>query len=187
MSQLIEQVYASRSAFEVNQSSGGVAPEVARILAQSRRNNQKLEIGGLLYYGDGCFFQCLEGEEEKVEALFRRIRRDPRHRDIQVLSRRKIDQRRFGDWFMKYVPAEAGVRQFLADRGMRSFDPYAFDHKSIAEMLGVLDEAEDLPTQALDAEEVRSPRLSDRQLAIGALVLAALAVILSSMALVAVV
>ena len=61
MSKLVQLIYASRATFAPNLASGGIEKEVGRVLVQSRRNNPKKEIGGVLYYGDGCFFQCLEG------------------------------------------------------------------------------------------------------------------------------
>ena len=59
MSSLIRLIYVSRANFEPAKESGGIEPTVARILMQSRRNNPKEQIGGVLYFGDGYFFQCL--------------------------------------------------------------------------------------------------------------------------------
>lgn len=81
------------------------APDHARILATSRRNNQRDGITGLLYSDEARFLQVLEGPEGKVEEAFARIQADPRHRALVQLSRRTIEAREFGDWEMAhYTP-----------------------------------------------------------------------------------
>ncbi len=81
-------------------SPAGPAADVAQILETSRRNNRRDGITGLLYADGTRFLQALEGSPDRVEAAFARIRTDPRHRAIVVLSRRAIDAREFGAWDM---------------------------------------------------------------------------------------
>ena len=64
----------------------GIEPNVARILAKSRINNRRDGLVGVLYFGDSCFFQCLEGTESAVDALYARLQSDTRHTDIKLLS-----------------------------------------------------------------------------------------------------
>ena len=129
MSQLIRLVYASHSVHKPN--GGAVDPVVGSVLAQSRRNNPKNEIGGILFFGDGYFFQCLEGEAHKVIATYNRIVRDDRHTGAQVLLQRSIDERLFTDWSMKYIPAADGVKALLKKHGYRRFTPFEFSHDLI--------------------------------------------------------
>lgn len=75
-------------------------PEPAAILRASRRNNGRDGVTGLLYYNGRRFLQALEGEQPAVEAAFERIRRDPRHRAVVLLSRREVTEREFGPWAM---------------------------------------------------------------------------------------
>ncbi|WP_174296704.1 BLUF domain-containing protein [Sphingomonas bacterium] len=75
-------------------------PDTAAILRASRRNNGRAGITGLLYCDGRRFLQALEGEHPAVEAAFERIRRDPRHRAVVVLSRRDVAEREFGPWAM---------------------------------------------------------------------------------------
>ncbi len=85
------------------------APDDAAILHASRRNNRRDDVTGLLYADRRRFLQALEGPAAKVEAAFERIRRDPRHRAVVVLSRREIDTREFGPWDMAArSPGEEG-------------------------------------------------------------------------------
>ena len=146
---LVQIIYISRSTSAPVQLGKGVDPVVARILAKSRSNNRKNDLVGVLYFGDGCFFQCLEGEETAVDTLYAKILRDPRHKDLKIISRKAIEERSFGDWSMKYVPVEQAMTKLLQSREIHAFDPYRFDHAMTQQVISLL-----LNTKA-------SPELSD--------------------------
>jgi hypothetical protein len=74
--------------------------EIENILAISRRNNARDGITGLLVHDDIRFLQALEGEQVVVEAAFRRIKADPRHRAAVMLSEREVAAKQFGAWSM---------------------------------------------------------------------------------------
>ena len=77
------------------------------ILAQSRRNNARARITGLLFFDGKRFLQALEGDEAQVDATFTRIQQDERHHALVVLSNRAIETREFGEWAMAYnAPGE---------------------------------------------------------------------------------
>ncbi len=118
--------YCSRASFNPAPKSGGVDPEVNRILVESRRNNRELGVGGVLHFGEGCFFQYLEGPADSVDALYARICRDERHHDVQRLTRRPIASRRFEGWSMKFVAIERVVDEVLRRHRLSRFDPYRF-------------------------------------------------------------
>lgn len=126
MSELIRLVYASRAAFAPAPEKQGVEPSVGRILVQSRRNNAHANIGGVLYFGDGHFFQALEGDRKAVNQTYQRIAADSRHREVTILSLKTVSERFFADWSMKYVPAEEAVRQFIRSRNYQRFEPLKF-------------------------------------------------------------
>ncbi|WP_426415374.1 BLUF domain-containing protein [Aestuariirhabdus sp. LZHN29] len=140
MHPLTRLIYASKASFKRHRRDTGIDLEVGRILGQSRRNNPRLEIGGVLYYGDGHFFQVLEGPREAVQDLYRQIIEDPRHTSSTILSSEHIEQRLFDDWSMKYIPAERAIRSQLAAAGHPQFDPFAFDHAMIQHMVHLLHE-----------------------------------------------
>lgn len=185
MSEIIELVYASRAAF-TPVGGGGVEPEVARILAQSRRNNPKQNVGGVLCYSDGHFFQCLEGAPADVEAVYRRIAADPRHTDLKVLSRRPVPERRFRNWSMKYLAAEDGVRRLLQASGIQSFNPYGFGEIVTRRLVTFLHQAGD-PGAAAEpapaAAETRGAGHSPPALAAAALGIAIAALAVAAVAL----
>ncbi|BES70629.1 hypothetical protein RE428_16470 [Marinobacter nanhaiticus D15-8W] len=135
---LIRLVYASEATFAEQPDEQGIEPHVGRILMASRRNNPTLGLVGGLYYGDGHFFQCLEGESGKVHDLYNRIRDDDRHRKVTLLLEEPIDDYAFEDWSMKYVPLETSVTSFLNQRGLESFDPFAFDAATTRAMVHLM-------------------------------------------------
>lgn len=135
MSNLLRLTYASTAEFEPVYNSPGIEVSVARILMQSRRNNPKRRIGGVLHYGDGYFFQCLEGPRDQVNDVYQVIAADPRHRDVQLLSALTPDERAFGNWSMKYVPVEGTIKTLLARHGVERFQPYEFSDQLVNELL----------------------------------------------------
>jgi hypothetical protein len=151
-SQLVRLTYASTATFQSNKS-GGIEVEVARILSASRRNNQAQHVGGVLHYGEGYFFQALEGERETVDKLYNHIASDPRHRDVQMLSSAAINERMFQDWSMKYVPLEDDIQRLLDRHGI-DFNPYRFDERIVEEFLKLCVHGED-PTEELEARAER--------------------------------
>lgn len=135
MNDLVRLIYASKATFDTTTSSSGIELEVGRILAQSRRNNAKDEIGGVLYYGNGYFFQCLEGERGAVIETYDRISQDKRHHQASVLSMNSIKKRLFSEWAMKYLPAEKNVRDFLAQHGQSTFNPFEFKGEMLEQLV----------------------------------------------------
>jgi hypothetical protein len=76
--------------------------DLAELLDQSRQNNQRLGITGILIYEHGRFLQVLEGDEAVVMRLVEKIRDDERHSGFLRLLSREIPKRQFGDWSMAY-------------------------------------------------------------------------------------
>jgi hypothetical protein len=76
--------------------------QLDKILEQSRRNNGKLGITGLLLFKDGNFMQFLEGPKDSVLELLAKIKVDPRHHGLMVLSQQEHAQREFVSWAMAF-------------------------------------------------------------------------------------
>ena len=78
--------------------------EIEGIGKVSQTNNSREGITGVLLSCSGIFFQILEGEEESVDSLFRRISEDDRHDQILCLkSELNISERSFPDWSMEVI------------------------------------------------------------------------------------
>lgn len=160
MSHLIRLVYASRS---VNSpESGAVDPAIGSILSQSRRNNQKAAVGGVLFFGDGYFFQCLEGEESAVTATYARILKDKRHHDARVLSKQPADSRLFSDWSMKFVPAADDVQRLLQQHGYQRFTPFSFSGAFVNELLTYFRQAQLAQYDPADSDPAAKARPARR-------------------------
>ncbi|MCA3210928.1 MAG: BLUF domain-containing protein [Burkholderiales bacterium] len=94
---LVRLLYASRLA------DGAGAEVVEAIVSQSRENNPANGITGVLCYAGDVFMQVLEGGRAPVNALYNRIARDERHRQVMLLHYEEITERRFGGWTMGQV------------------------------------------------------------------------------------
>lgn len=158
MKKLLQIIYISRSTFKSTEVINKIEPNVARILAKSRVNNRKNGLVGVLYFGDGVFFQCLEGEEDAVNSLLEKLAADPRHRDLKVISKKYIDKLSFGDWAMKFAPLDEQITNFLKDNGFQTFDPYLFSGEVINKFLNQLFNALD-PSEESSAINIQERKL----------------------------
>ena len=93
---LISLVYLSFSAHDMSDD------DLINILEIARRNNQDLDVTGMLLYREGFFIQALEGEEEKVMAIYDKIKRDNRHKNLLILHKEPIKKRSFEEWSMGF-------------------------------------------------------------------------------------
>jgi Sensors of blue-light using FAD len=121
---MISLVYVS-SAVEIMTNN-----ELRELLEISRANNQKLGITGMMLYKDGNFMQALEGPDDAVRNLYKKVSADRRHRNIFKVFEKNIETREFGEWSMALCnfnqsPEESaeGFSQFSCDpldsRGFR--------------------------------------------------------------------
>lgn len=173
MSELQQLVYISKATFATGRQELGVEPEVGRILVQSRRNNPRRGLVGALYYGDGNFFQCLEGTPQALDSLYQTLLADPRHKDLKVLYRKSIDGTSFKAWAMKYVPVASDVRALMKQHGLKRFDPYNFSPDTVLEMVDLLHRGADggpaTPAPGAHANAKRGPLTMMALLALAAL------------------
>ncbi|WP_249403697.1 BLUF domain-containing protein [Sphingomonas sp. CFBP 13720] len=75
--------------------------DIGPILASAKRNNGIDGITGLMLFDGHSFLQVLEGSEDSVAAAFERIRPDPRHTDVTVISDHLVPERDFAYWSME--------------------------------------------------------------------------------------
>lgn len=94
---LVRLLYASRA----SEAMGTDA--LSAILRQSKGNNPKIGVTGVLCFSQGIFLQVLEGGRDAISRLYNRIASDPRHGDVVLLSYEEIQERRFAGWAMGEV------------------------------------------------------------------------------------
>jgi hypothetical protein len=95
------------------------AGAVEQILSTSRRNNGAAGVTGLLLYDGYRFLQALEGDPILVNQTYQRIKADPRHRAVVLLSSRDVEKRAFGNWDMaaqRVAIAQGNTVAELVDR-----------------------------------------------------------------------
>jgi len=86
--------------------------EITELGRLSSLNNDRLGLTGVLISVHEYFFQILEGPEDVLDQLLEKIRIDPRHRDLTILSvEYNLPDRLFTDWGMRTVRLneESGV------------------------------------------------------------------------------
>lgn len=81
--------------------------ELEDLLAGARVRNKKREVTGFLVYKNSTYLQVLEGEKEKVEELFNKIKKDSRTDGIVRLKEELITQRDFSQWHMGFKNLES--------------------------------------------------------------------------------
>ena len=74
----------------------------AAILEQSRRNNQRDGITGLLVAGGNRYLQVIEGPHLAIEDLISRLEIDERHLSMNVLIDRPVRAPNFDGWAMAF-------------------------------------------------------------------------------------
>ncbi len=117
---LVRLLYASRAALPVSEAM------IESILHQSRRNNAKHGITGVLCFSEDLFIQILEGGRDAVCELYNAIARDPRHRQVRILLYEEIPERRFGGWTMGQVNIKKISPSLLLKYAERAeLDPFA--------------------------------------------------------------
>ena len=88
------------------------------LLTQAQLRNEQLQITGHLLYFNDEFTQCIEGPAESIEQLWQSLSRDTRHREVELLARHSISERRFAQWSMAFSTYSA-----FYVHGMRGFFP----------------------------------------------------------------
>ena len=128
MADFISIVYASSAVTLFSQE------ELVTLLKICRKNNERNNITGMLLYKDGNFIQAIEGPEQAVTNLYRKIMQDTRHHSIIQLNNQLIGERQFPGWKMGFgdlntpaLKALDGFTDFLEP----SFTPEYFSNNPL--------------------------------------------------------
>jgi hypothetical protein len=105
--------------------------DLLELLTQARAHNAKEGITGLLLFQDGHFLQVLEGEMDKVRALFKRICEDQRHSQVALLFEELVSQPQYPDWSMGFQAFDGTeLMEFPQEDGQER------DLRSLAQTMG---------------------------------------------------
>ena len=111
---LYQFIYISRVT-SIGLSGASTLNDIAEV---SIAHNKAENISGILCYGNGYFFQYIEGSEQALTNLKNRILKDNRHKDIQTLAFSAITERRFTGWSLRSIILE---RWMLKDSKVKEF------------------------------------------------------------------
>lgn len=128
-------IYASRS---TEKTAAGLAESVRAILVKSIQNNRTADITGFLVCGADRFLQLLEGPAGDVASTFARIRQDPRHTDMTVITNIPAEWRMFRDWNMAQHQVTDAEQALLAQAGLETFTPDALDETGAIKIMTTL-------------------------------------------------
>ena len=76
--------------------------QIEEMLKKARPFNSEQGITGCLLFHEGEFLQYLEGNQIRVLQLFDKIKNDPRHTDMELISHGERPERWFKDWEMAF-------------------------------------------------------------------------------------
>lgn len=114
---LYQFIYISRIT-SIGLSGASTLNDIAEV---SIAHNKAENISGILCYGNGYFFQYIEGSEQALTNLKNRILKDNRHKSIQTLAFSAIEERRFTGWSLRSIILE---RWMLKDPKVKEFLPF---------------------------------------------------------------
>ena len=72
------------------------------IAERSKENNIDKGLTGLLVFGNNTFVQVLEGAEQDIETLYKKLLSDKRHSNVTVVKRGELERRYFPSWSMGF-------------------------------------------------------------------------------------
>ena len=89
--------------------------EISELVVDARKQNQKYNITGFLYYKQQHFFQYIEGEKKTVERLLLNLKKDSRHQFVNCISDAQLTERRFTHWSMGNLKTNELIQIKLED------------------------------------------------------------------------
>lgn len=86
--------------YKSTMSDGIQIKDIEEIIDQAASTNQEQNITGCLVCQNNNFFQLLEGPKSNVLLIYDKIKKDPRHHGLEVLTRKVNSHRFFPKWSM---------------------------------------------------------------------------------------
>ena len=120
---LYQLVYVSRIT-STGLSGASTLNDIAEI---SIKNNKADNVTGIVCYGNGYFFQYVEGSEQALTDLKNRILMDDRHKDMHILEFSAIAKRRFTGWSLRSITLERWMLSDSRVKALMPFKPYNWD------------------------------------------------------------
>lgn len=87
----------------ITESKSVIPSDLSIIVKVSRIKNRKRHIVGFISYREGYYFQVIEGDNNDIELLYQTIKKDNRHKNIQVILDTSTHDSIFSNWDMRLV------------------------------------------------------------------------------------
>lgn len=133
-SDLYQLIYTSR----ITSTGLSGASTLNDIAETSVHNNQKNDITGILCYGNGYFFQYIEGSEQALTNLKNQLLIDERHKDLKTLDFSAINERKFKDWSLRSIILERWLIKDPKVKHLLPFKPYSWTDSETEQFLMAL-------------------------------------------------
>ncbi|WP_352338569.1 BLUF domain-containing protein [Psychrobacter sp. 16-MNA-CIBAN-0192] len=114
------------------------ASTLNNIAETSIKNNKINDITGILCYGNGYFFQYVEGTEQALTNLKNQLLMDERHKDLQMLEFAEIKARRFQNWALRSIVLEQWLFKDPNLTALLPFKPYTWKDEDSSKFLNSL-------------------------------------------------
>jgi len=92
---LLGLVYVSKALEHFDDAS------LEKIASFAKKQNNKFQITGYLYFEKGIFIQYVEGSKPHVLQLFSNIKKDTRHEILNMQTHETLEERKFPLWKMR--------------------------------------------------------------------------------------
>jgi predicted sulfurtransferase len=126
--------YVSQANFSLPQDR----QQLTDILSEARNFNAKNRIQGVLYFADGHFLQCLEGAPAALDGVMQKIRQDPRHQNVQIITMEENTTAIFNTWAMKFISRHHVIKLFFSELGYNSFCPQQLNRVQLNQLLHLM-------------------------------------------------
>lgn len=135
-------------------ASAGTLNDIAEVAIE---RNQADNITGILCYGNGYFFQCVEGSEQALTNLKNRLLVDDRHKDLEILDFSAIAERRFAGWSLRSITLERWMMNEPKLKAFMPFKPNTWEANGWQQFLDILQDyyEEQEKTGELDTQPIR--------------------------------
>ena len=92
--------------------------DIEDIIEEATKTNQELNITGCLVCQNNSFFQLMEGPKSNVLLIYEKIKKDPRHYDLEILTRKINSNRFFPKWSMALLSDKDELKHTFKDRAI---------------------------------------------------------------------
>ena len=104
--------------YKSTMSDGLQLSDIEDIIEEAESRNQEYNITGCLVCQNNNFFQLLEGPKSNVLLVYEKIKKDPRHYDLEILTRKINSNRFFPKWSMALLSDKDELSHIFKDKAI---------------------------------------------------------------------